>query len=87
MKRHDQSNIETMEMVWGGGYMSPGGDVEVARIVAGLDLRGQRVPGLSCGLGGAIVVRASTRIGFRAPRRAPGAHLEGPKRVASGARP
>ena len=56
--RYDQRNIDTMEMVWGRGYMSAGGDAEVARIVAGLDLRGQRVLDLGCGIGGASVALA-----------------------------
>ena len=45
-------------MVWGREHMSPVGDAEVARIVAGLDLRDWRVPDLGCGLGGAGVVPA-----------------------------
>ena len=56
--RYDQSNIDTMEMVWGRGYMSPGGDAEVARTVAELELRGRRVLDLGCGLGGASVALA-----------------------------
>ena len=58
MNRYDQRNIDTMEMVWGRGYMSAGGDAEVARIVAELDLRGQRVLDLGCGIGGASVTLA-----------------------------
>ena len=56
--RYDQRNIDTMEMVWGRGYMSAGGDAEVARIVAQLDLRNQRVLDLGCGIGGASVALA-----------------------------
>jgi len=56
--RYNQRNIDTMEMVWGRGYMSAGGDAEVKRIVAGLDLRGRRVLDLGCGIGGASVALA-----------------------------
>lgn len=55
---YDQTNIDTMEMVWGKGYMSAGGDVEVAHIVSGLDLAYMRVLDLGCGLGGASVAMA-----------------------------
>lgn len=56
--RYDQRNIDTMELVWGRGYMSPGGDAEVARIVSGLELRNQRVLDLGCGVGGASAALA-----------------------------
>ena len=56
--RYDQRNIDTMEMVWGRGYMSAGGDAEVACIVAKLDLRGQHVLDLGCGIGGASITLA-----------------------------
>ena len=52
---YDQKNINTMEMVYGKGYLSAGGDEEVIRILHGLELRGQRVLDLGCGLGGASV--------------------------------
>ena len=55
---YDQTNIDTMEMVWGKGYMSAGGDVEVAQIVSGLDLRNMQILDLGCGLGGASVAMA-----------------------------
>ena len=47
-----------MEMVWGTGYMSAGGNPEVARIVSGLDLSEMQVLDLGCGLGGASIAMA-----------------------------
>ncbi len=56
--RYDQRNIDTMEMVYGRGYLSAGGDTEVAKNLFGLDLAGKCVLDLGCGLGGASVTMA-----------------------------
>ncbi len=48
---HD-AMVTLLELVWGRGYMAPGGAGNVDRMVAGLDLRGQRVLDLGCGIGG-----------------------------------
>ncbi len=45
-------------MVYGRGYLSAGGDAEVARVVDGFDLKTRRVLDLGCGLGGASVCMA-----------------------------
>ena len=55
---YDQRNIDTMEMVYGRGYLSAGGDAEVARVLDGFELKGKRVLDLGCGLGGASVAMA-----------------------------
>ncbi len=55
---YDQRNIDTMEMVYGRGYLSAGGDTEVAKNLFGLDLAGKCVLDLGCGLGGASVTMA-----------------------------
>ena len=44
-----------MEMVYGRGYLSAGGDAEVARVLQGYELQQRRVLDLGCGLGGASV--------------------------------
>ncbi len=41
-----------LEVVWGEGYLSPGGADEVARILAGHDLGGCHVLDIGCGAGG-----------------------------------
>jgi phosphoethanolamine N-methyltransferase len=56
---YDQRNIDTMEMVYGRGYMSGGGDAEVAKILNGITLNGKRVLDYGCGLGGASVAIAT----------------------------
>ncbi len=45
-----------LEMIWGDGFMSPGGPDEVIRIFADHDIAGCSVLDLGCGLGGAAVV-------------------------------
>lgn len=44
--------VSFLEMIWGEGYLSPGGPAEVGRILDGLDLTGSRVLDIGCGTGG-----------------------------------
>lgn len=48
-----------MEIIWGKGYMSPGGDDEVASVVDGVDIRGKGVLEIGSGLGGSAVALAA----------------------------
>jgi ubiquinone/menaquinone biosynthesis C-methylase UbiE len=57
--RYDQSNIDTMEMVYGRGYLSGGGDEEVVKILDGINLRDAHVLDLGCGMGGATLAMLS----------------------------
>ncbi len=56
--QYDQHNIEIMETVYGRGYLSAGGDEEVARVLDKFDLQGKRILDMGCGLGGASVTMA-----------------------------
>ncbi|MCP3690398.1 MAG: class I SAM-dependent methyltransferase, partial [Gammaproteobacteria bacterium] len=47
--------IASIELVSGEGFMSPGGEQCVARIVKGLDISGKKVLEIGCGLGGVLV--------------------------------
>jgi len=58
-QEYDDEMTALLEVVWGEGFMSPGGDAEVGRIVAGLDLSGARVLDIGSGLGGADVFLAT----------------------------
>jgi SAM-dependent methyltransferase len=44
--------IGLLELVWGEGFLSPGGPDEVDRVVAGLELAGRRLLDIGCGVGG-----------------------------------
>lgn len=44
--------ISYLEVIWGEGYLSPGGPAEVGRILEGIDLTGLKVLDIGCGTGG-----------------------------------
>lgn len=48
---HDET-INVLELVWGTGYLAPGGSGNVDKMVEGLDLNGKRVLDIGCGIGG-----------------------------------
>jgi ubiquinone/menaquinone biosynthesis C-methylase UbiE len=48
-----------LELMWGHGFMSPGGTEEVGLIVQGLDLRGKEVLDIGAGLGGPSICLVS----------------------------
>ena len=51
--------IRFLEMLWGEGYLSPGGLDEVKRLLTGMDLQGKHVLDIGCGSGGITVSLAS----------------------------
>ena len=51
--------IPIMDLVWGKGFIAPGGEGNVDRIVEGVNLNGRRVLDLGSGAGGGTMVLAS----------------------------
>ncbi|MFK7733289.1 MAG: methyltransferase domain-containing protein [Pseudomonadales bacterium] len=49
---YDDSVIQFLELMWGKGYLSPGGADEVARLLEGIDLTEKTVLDIGCGSGG-----------------------------------
>ncbi len=47
--------IKFLEMLWGEGYLSPGGLDEIKRLLTGMDVRGKHVLDIGCGSGGIAV--------------------------------
>lgn len=50
--------IQMLELVWGNGFLSPGGPDAVHRIVDGVDLKGKLVLDIGCGIGGIDILLA-----------------------------
>lgn len=44
--------VDSLAILWGEGFLSPGGPEEVARLLEGTDLAGRRVLDIGCGVGG-----------------------------------
>lgn len=55
---YDDSMVALLELVWGEGFMAPGGEGHVAKMVEGVELEGRRVLDIGCGLGGPACILA-----------------------------
>jgi len=49
---YDDRAIRFLAVLWGEGYLSPGGSEEVDRVLAGVSLAGRKVLDIGCGAGG-----------------------------------
>ena len=58
MAHYTDEFIARLQLVWGSGFLSPGGPQEVGEIVKGLDLQDRRVLDIGCGAGGPAIVLA-----------------------------
>ena len=56
---HD-AMITMLEMIWGEGFMVPGGEGHVANLIDGLAVRDKRILDIGCGLGGPAFVLTGT---------------------------
>jgi len=52
MSEYHDAMVDLLEMIWGEGFMAPGGEGNVENLVGGLDLKGKRVLDFGCGIGG-----------------------------------
>lgn len=57
-EEYDDELVALLELVWGDGFLAPGGRESVLRCVDGVDLDGRKVLDIGCGLGGADLVLA-----------------------------
>ncbi|MGI9464783.1 MAG: methyltransferase domain-containing protein [Aestuariivirgaceae bacterium] len=55
---YDDRHIAFLELLWGDGYLSPGGPQEIERLLEGIDLAGKTVLDIGCGAGGITVALA-----------------------------
>ncbi len=58
MAQYGDEFVDRLHLVWGPGFLSPGGPAEVARITNGLDLNNALVLDIGCGTGGPAIVLA-----------------------------
>lgn len=49
---YDTTMLDMLQIIWGEGFLSPGGPQAVREIMLGIDLAGKRVLDIGCGLGG-----------------------------------
>lgn len=58
---YNDAMVTMLELIWGEGFMSPGGADLVRENVAGLDLAGKLVVDIGCGIGGGDIVLAAEK--------------------------
>tara|TARA_B110000902_G_scaffold11080_1_gene13314 strand:+ start:5155 stop:5925 length:771 start_codon:yes stop_codon:yes gene_type:complete len=51
VNEYDESMLAAMDLIWGEGFMAPGGEGNVDLLVKGLDLAGKKVLDIGCGQG------------------------------------
>jgi len=56
---YDDDFVAGLEWMWGEGFLSPGGQDEVAEILSGVDLDDKQVLDIGCGIGGVDVLLVS----------------------------
>ena len=52
---YDDALVDMLELIWGKGFISPGGPRAICDIVEGIDLAGKLVLDIGCGIGGVDV--------------------------------
>lgn len=57
---YQEGMVALLELIWGKGYMAPGGPGNVARMLDGIDTHGKRVLDIGCGIGGPAFEMART---------------------------
>ncbi|MDA0705555.1 MAG: methyltransferase domain-containing protein [Proteobacteria bacterium] len=57
---YPDSLIKCLELIWGDGYMAPGGPGNVANLLDSIDTHGKRILDIGCGLGGPAFEMART---------------------------
>ncbi len=70
---YNDNMVRMLELIWGEGYMAPGGPGNVARILSSIDTRDQHILDVGCGIGGPAMEMAS-----RYGARVTGIDLEAP---------
>lgn len=56
---HD-AMVAMLELIWGEGYMAPGGTGNIRKLLDGIETRGRRILDVGCGIGGPAFEMAET---------------------------
>jgi ubiquinone/menaquinone biosynthesis C-methylase UbiE len=59
-EEYDDNMVIMLELIWGKGYMAPGGPGNVANLLEELETRGKRILDIGCGIGGPAFEMART---------------------------
>jgi phosphoethanolamine N-methyltransferase len=59
-EEYDAAMVTALELLWGEGFLSPGGPAEVAEILKGTSIAGKSVLDIGCGIGGIDLLLAKT---------------------------
>lgn len=70
---YDIDGMAMLELIWGKGFITPGGEGNVDSIVAGVDLAGKQILELGSGIGGGAIT-----LGRKYGARVIGLEIEGP---------
>jgi phosphoethanolamine N-methyltransferase len=59
-EEYDAAMVAALELVWGEGFLSPGGPAEIAEILKGSSIAGRTVLDIGCGIGGVDLLLVDT---------------------------
>ena len=57
---YNDNMVTLLELIWGKGYMAPGGPGNVAKMLNGIDTHGRHILDIGCGIGGPAFEMAQT---------------------------
>src|SRR5579859_556937 len=58
-EEYDEAMVAALELLWGEGFLSPGGPAEIAEILKGGSIAGKSVLDIGCGIGGIDLLLAT----------------------------
>ena len=61
---YDDTLVAMLEMIWGEGFLSPGGAEEVALLLEGEYISGKKVIDIGCGIGGIDVLLVTCSVSW-----------------------
>ena len=56
---YPEEMVKMLELIWGEGFMAPGGEGNVAHLIDGLNVQNKRILDIGCGIGGPAFVLAN----------------------------